>query len=361
MRLPGIKTLFQKLGKVIKNHPVEAFFLLATGICYLTLFPAIYVVPHDAGLFGILGFYLGKIGVYSPVIAGIAITRITNPGPPKVNFTRRLKISLPVWIIAIIVNIAGLKLTAPAGVSMTGLILLSIPVALLPAWVISSAFSGSESIRDMLSTLIRPKGKFVYYLIALMTFPIVMVTGAVITNIISGEAWFTVIPRPGSLLVKVLINFFVVIFYAGGINEESGWRGFGQKRLQSVYSPFVSAILLWVFMVIWHIPNDCIQYQNGGYIMIRIVLYFFITILFTWVYNRTNGSILPVIIFHASMNSMNPLMGVFPITTASNVLLIGFAVFVLITDHMWRKLPVDHPAVFPETDQDKSQDPGILT
>jgi hypothetical protein len=45
------------------------------------------------------------------------------------------------------------------------------------------------------------------------------------------------------------------------------------------------------------------------------------------------------------MNSMNPLMGTFPITTAGNILLVGLAVVVIIYDRMWRKLPSDHPAV----------------
>jgi membrane protease YdiL (CAAX protease family) len=62
------------------------------------------------------------------------------------------------------------------------------------------------------------------------------------------------------------------------------------------------------------------------------------------IYNRTKGSILAVAIFHASVNSMNPLMGIFPITTAGNVLPVSVALIVIISDRMWRKLPKDHPA-----------------
>jgi len=47
------------------------------------------------------------------------------------------------------------------------------------------------------------------------------------------------------------------------------------------------------------------------------------------------------------MNSVNPLMQVFPGTTAGSILLVGFAVAVVIGDRMWRRLPEDHPAVFP--------------
>jgi len=78
-------------------------------------------------------------------------------------------------------------------------------------------------------------------------------------------------------------------------------------------------------------------------------MYICITVLFTWTYNRTHGSILAVVLFHASMNSMNPLMGLFPVTTASNVLLIVFAVTVVFTDRMWRKLPEGHPAAYRES------------
>ena len=173
-----------------------------------------------------------------------------------------------------------------------------------------------------------------------------MVVGSINTNIITGNLWFPQINQGSNLLVIVLINFFFVIFFAGGINEEAWWGGFAQKRMQVKYSPLVTAVLFWFYMVIWHIPNDLIQYQNGGYIMVRIVLYLFIMILFTWTYNRTKGSILAIVIFHASMNSMNPLWGIFPITTASNVLLIGLAITILILDRMWRKLLEDHPAVY---------------
>jgi membrane protease YdiL (CAAX protease family) len=116
--------------------------------------------------------------------------------------------------------------------------------------------------------------------------------------------------------------------------------------MQSKFNPLLVALILWILMVIWHTPNDLLQYQNGGYLTVRILLYPFITILFCWIYNRTNGNILPVAIFHAPMNSMNPLMGLFPITLAGNIMIIIFALGVVIKDKMWRKLPDGHLAVY---------------
>lgn len=337
-----------RIKEWIKRHPIEAFFIMAIAICYATLFPVIYFVPRDTMSGQILGYYLAKIGVYSPVLAGIFISRIIKPDQQRVSFTRRLKISLPIWFIAVVINVADLKLTAPPDATLIGLIILSLPVALLPAWVIASAFSGTDSVRNMLSTLVRPKGKIFYYLIALLTFPIINIFGALITNIIKGRALFPEVSQGVDLVFTLFITFFSVLLFSGGLNEEAGWRGFAQPRLQEKFSPLVAVLILWFLMVIWHIPNDIIQYQDGGYLLVRIGLYPFITILFAWIYNRTNGSILAPAIFHASMNSMNPLMGIFPMTTLGNILLVGFAIFAFLSDRMWRKLPKNHPAVYQE-------------
>ncbi len=340
--------VFQNLEESIKRHPVEAFFIVATGIMFGFLFPAVYLIPGDTTIGQISGYYFSRISVYSPAISGIIVTRILFLRKGNNLFFRKIKFIVPVWLVALIIQVADLKLTAPSGVSLTGLVLLAMPVSFLPAWVISSAISGPESIRKLLATLIRPGGGIVYYLVALLTFPFITVAGSVISNYINDRALFPAISQLMNLSYTVLISFLSVLFYAGGINEEAGWRGFAQKRLQSKYSPIVTVLILWIFMVIWHIPNDLIQYRNGGYLIVRIMTYPFITILFSWIFNRTGGSILAVAIFHASMNSMNPLMGILPITTAGNIILILFAVLVVFAEKMWHKLPEDHPAIEPK-------------
>jgi membrane protease YdiL (CAAX protease family) len=336
----------QRLKEWIKRHPIEAFFLLGTAICFGTLFPAVLIIPKEDTLGKILSFYLGKIGVYSPVLAGMFVTRIINPVRQKTSFTRRLFVFLPVWIIAEIIHVAGIWLSVPPDTSLVLLIVLSVPVAVLPAFVFSSACAGSDDVKRMLATLVRPTGKLVYYLVALLAFPVIHIVGVGITNILKGKVALPQVSNGVDLAFTVLVTFFSVLLFSGGINEESGWRGFAQRRMQARYSPLLASLILWVLMVVWHIPNDIDQYQYGGYLLVRIALYPFITVLFAWVYNRTNGSILAPAVFHASMNAMNPLMGIFPITTAGNILLVGFAIIAVIADRMWRKLPGDHPAVY---------------
>lgn len=335
----------QRINAWIRRYPIEAFFLLGIAICFLTLFPVVLIIPQNDTLGQILGFYLSRIGVYSPVLAGMFIARIIQPDRQRVSLARRLLVFLPVWFIAEIIQASSLRLSAAPEASTIAIAIFSLPAALLPAFVISSAYSGPDGVKQMLATLIRPKGNFVYYMIALLTFPVVVIVGTAVTNIQNGNAWFPQIGQGAEFSFTIFITFFSVLLFSGGLNEESGWRGFAQRRLQAKYSPLGANLILWFLMVIWHIPNDIVQYQQGGYMLVRIMLYPFITILFGWIYNRTKGSIWAPAIFHASMNSMNPLMEIFSMTTAGNVLLVGFAVAVIFSDRMWRKLPGNHPAV----------------
>jgi len=48
------------------------------------------------------------------------------------------------------------------------------------------------------------------------------------------------------------------------------------------------------------------------------------------------------------MNSMNPLMGIFPITAVGNILLACFAAGVVVFDRIWRRFPENRPAAYRE-------------
>ena len=63
----------------------------------------------------------------------------------------------------------------------------------------------------------------------------------------------------------------------------------------------------------------------------------------TWLYNRTNGSILAPALFHPAMNTFGDNLPPTPIATW---LFVALAVFAIVYDRMWKKLPPDHPAVY---------------
>jgi len=341
----------RKLIEWMKTHPIVSFFILTLVLLYILLFPAFYLYQMglaDQPLLQVLILFISRLAVYSPVLAGMLVTRWTLPVRGQVAASKRWLTFGIVWLVALIISTLDLWRSNPdPTVGWVPMLIISIPIAILPAFVFSSAFSQVTSLRDYLSTLVRPRGHLIWYLVALLTFPVIHLLGVAITNLLAGKpSLYNIHLNPG-ILSTTLISFASVFFYSGGVNEEGGWRGFAQKRLQAKYSPLVTNFLLWIYLVVWHIPNDLVQYREGGYLLFRIGLYPFIIILLGWIYNRTRGNILAPALFHASMNSMNTLQTSLPATNAGSVLLVLFAVFAIFYDRMWKKLPTDYAAVYP--------------
>ena len=337
-----------KLIEWMKAHPIVSFFALTMALMYILAFPLVFLMNSmEQPLLQSLMLYAGRLCVYGPVLFGMLVTRLILPDRSQTSASARWFCFGIVWLIALVISAIDLRRTiAEDALGWAPLLILSIPIAILPAFVVSSAFSRVTSLREYLSTLVRPRGNLIWYLVALFTFPMLQILGLAITQLLGAEPRLSDVHLSPEILLATLVTFASVFFYSGGINEEGGWRGFAQRRLQVNYSPLVTNLLLWVYLIAWHIPNDIIQYRGGGYLLIRIGLYPFITILFGWVFNRTRGGILAPALFHASMNSINTLQSALPGTSAGFVLLVLFAVFAVLYDRMWQKLPAGHPAVY---------------
>jgi CAAX protease family protein len=74
--------------------------------------------------------------------------------------------------------------------------------------------------------------------------------------------------------------------------EEPAWRGFAVPRMQSRWSPLRSAVVLGVLVALWHLP------LVGDTGWIGLATTFVITIVYVWLFNRTGGSVLLVLLFH---------------------------------------------------------------
>jgi membrane protease YdiL (CAAX protease family) len=114
-------------------------------------------------------------------------------------------------------------------------------------------------------------------------------------------------------LVPILVGEFLRIAVLGGpFEEELGWRGFALPRLQSRWSAFRSAVALGVVWGLWHIPlyfisgTGQIETAAGSGAAFAIVAFTVwttgLSVLFTWLFNQTGGSVLIAMLFHASVN-----------------------------------------------------------
>jgi uncharacterized protein len=93
----------------------------------------------------------------------------------------------------------------------------------------------------------------------------------------------------------------------GALGEEPGWRGFALPGLQgSGLSPVVSTLILGVLVTGWHVP--ILFLEEGGLQPSIIVGYLLgslaVTFWYTWLFNRTGGSVLMTIVSHAAQGTI---------------------------------------------------------
>jgi membrane protease YdiL (CAAX protease family) len=172
----------------------------------------------------------------------------------------------------------------------------------LAAIIVTGAVSGGEGVRTLLSGFLKWRVRPAWYLIAIAV-PIAL--GFVVAGI-----YYLLAGRPPG----VLASFTVVTFlgtvmnhlFRGPLGEEAGWRGFALPRLQARYSALKSSLILGLVMVVWHIPTFFIQGLSGGKLLILIasfvVALMSFTVMMTWLYNNTQGSLLLTVLMHLAFN-----------------------------------------------------------
>ncbi len=103
-----------------------------------------------------------------------------------------------------------------------------------------------------------------------------------------------------------LVSFFLFNLFFYGFGEETGWRGFALPVLQRRHNQFIAATLLTLFWAGWHIP---LFFYRPGYMGMDlvgiagwVVSLWTGSLLLSWLYNSTRGSILIVSIFHATVD-----------------------------------------------------------
>lgn len=122
--------------------------------------------------------------------------------------------------------------------------------------------------------------------------------GGLLVAILAGEEIPALFWVANPLLI--ISSFVQILLTQGPLQEEFGWRGYAIDRLQARFSAFISSIILGLMWAIWHLPymftqGEEVVYQVlWGFVLSNIL----ITILFTWLYNNTGGSIMVALIFH---------------------------------------------------------------
>jgi membrane protease YdiL (CAAX protease family) len=102
----------------------------------------------------------------------------------------------------------------------------------------------------------------------------------------------------------VVIMFLLFIFPGSAGGEEIGWRGFALPHLQAVRSALGASVVLGVVWGVWHLPLYLLgaDIRPVSLFPAWVLLTVAASVIYTWMYNGTGGSLLIVVLFHAASN-----------------------------------------------------------
>jgi len=170
------------------------------------------------------------------------------------------------------------------------------------AIVITAATEGKTGLGVFFRRLIRCRFGIQWYLLVLLVPPLICVLAATITIGLAGSRQQTLrLPTPHEWSDSV--DRFILIFFFIALGEEPGWRGFALPHLQKTFSPLQASFLLAPVWAFWHLP--LIGNEFPWPIVPAFVISVFGGTLFqTWLFNRTNESVLIEMILHAVVNTV---------------------------------------------------------
>lgn len=186
----------------------------------------------------------------------------------------------------------------------------------LAAVIVTGLTKGRAGIRILFQKVLIARVGFKWYGFAIFGMGAISVSAILLAN------WFGASPAislfsnrmpPASGPLELLLNIVILFLFSAIFNsEELGWRGFALPRLQAKHSALMSSLLLSIPWLLFHLPLffKLGSSQADSSFISYAVQMMASTVLFTWMYNHTRGSILLPWILHASMNTWTQIFSI---------------------------------------------------
>ena len=187
----------------------------------------------------------------------------------------------------------------PSGIPGVVLGVMFLLMPCITAFVLTAISQGKTGVKALWKRFWNRNLSIKWLLVVLLTFPAFWLIVHLVYRILDRQAYPVFdLPDPPWKFFTVFITVFI---YAMG--EEFGWRGYVLPRLQVRWSALTSSILVGLLWAGYHLGNYVLTGSHAGLTFweytLRVIL---LSILYTWVFNNTKGSVLAVVLFHAASN-----------------------------------------------------------
>jgi len=153
-----------------------------------------------------------------------------------------------------------------------------------------------RGIRRLLKPALAWRVPLKWYVIAVAGSAVLFLAADVVRALVRAPLPATWVTFPGAAAIAFLVGALI----AGSFGEEVGWRGLGQRRLQGRYGALAAALLVGFLWGLWHLwpvvaPGglDGTTWADGVLTVARLMA---MSILFAWLFNSAEGSLLIVML-----------------------------------------------------------------
>jgi membrane protease YdiL (CAAX protease family) len=179
---------------------------------------------------------------------------------------------------------------------------------LLAAVIVTYAIDGNKGLHRIFRSMFNWQVKVRWWLAAVLLLAGLFSISILLGIMAGGSAPD---PKNGLYLNGGNLIFVILLLFVGSFGEEPGWRGFVLPRLQEDRSPMKATLLLTIIWWLWHLPtywtlpfaiDARLQFGFVVAFGIQLVVLLALSILCTWVFNGSSGSVLMPVLLHASWN-----------------------------------------------------------
>jgi uncharacterized protein len=201
---------------------------------------------------------------------------------------------------------------------------------MLAAFIVTTTTSGKAGLRQLLHRIVQWRVGVGWFLLALLGYPLIYVGCGIITL---GMASLPTLLGQWSLLLTVYLPYLALNLIST-MGEEMGWVGYALPTLQQRIVPVLAAVMLGVLWALWHLPAFFVRGGLGPFSVVGFALFVFlgvgVRITWTWVFNKTMGSVLIIALLHAALNGTTVALphSLSIIPPAASLLFLGLTVVV---------------------------------
>jgi len=166
---------------------------------------------------------------------------------------------------------------------------------LVAATILSVREGGTAAVKQLYAPFLRWRVHVGWYVAALVL-PGALLTGLLaLLNLAGRHGPIAYFPAAGALVFGLVMS----------VVEEVGWRGYALPRLHARWGAFAAGTMMGVLWYLWHIPMFLGLGVPLNLVLVMLLYFTGTSLVLTWIYNGTNGSLLIATLAHLGAHLNN--------------------------------------------------------